>query len=122
MNSVQFEGLTICKTDDSLLPLAGSTCIGATLAAQLASVVGGADTRHLFAEQLFHSLLDLQLVGTTVHLEGDFVVDLLKESGLLAEADVFDDLVTIFHDLGSRGSVLGAAMSEGLKSIAYHDH
>ncbi len=80
--------------------MVGAARIGAALAAEFAVVVGGADARHGFAEELLDGLLDLKLVGLAVDFEGDFVVRLLEKGGLLAEADVFDDLVDVFHDLG----------------------
>ena len=63
-------------------------------------VVRRADSRDGFAEELFDGLFDLDLVGPAINFEGDLVVGLLEKGGLLAHADVFDDLVDVFHDLG----------------------
>ncbi len=79
--------------------MVGATGIGTTLTAELAVVVRGANADDGFTEELLDGLFDLQLVGLAIDFESDFVVRLLKKGGLLAESDVFDDLVDVFHDL-----------------------
>ena len=74
--------------------------ISAALAAEFPVIVGSANCQHGFSEEGFDGLFDLQLVGLAINFESDFVVGLLEKGGLLTEADVFNDLVNIFHDRG----------------------
>ena len=97
---IEIERFALLEADDGFFPMVGAAGIGTALAAELAVVVRGADADDGFAEELLDGLLDLELVGLAIDFEGDFVVRLLKKGGLLAESDVFDDLVNVFHDLG----------------------
>ncbi len=116
----QVECLALFEADDGFLPVFGAAGVGATLTAKFAVVVRGTDSDDLFAEGFLDSFLDLELVGATIDFEGDFVVRLLKKGGLLAEADLFDDLVNVFHDLGGSPG-LGAAARDGFESVTNDD-
>jgi hypothetical protein len=96
---------TFLEADNRFLPVIRATGIGATLTAEFSVIVGSANGQNGFSEELFNSLLDFKLVGLAIDFEGDFVVSLLEKGGLLAESDVFNDLVNVFHDLDDRSGV-----------------
>ena len=96
----EIERLAFFQTNDGFFPVVGAAGISAALAAELTVIIGGADSHDGFSEELLDGLFDLQLVGLAIDFESDFVVRLLEKGGLLAEADVFNDLVNVFHDLG----------------------
>ena len=101
----EVERFAFFQTDDGFFPVVGATGIGATLAAEFTVVVGCANGQNGFSEELFNGLFDFKLVGLAVHFEGDLVVSLLEKSRLLAESDVFNNLVNVFHNLGVRSGV-----------------
>lgn len=58
-----------------------------------------------FAEELLNSTLDFQLVRVAINLKHVLVVILLKKGCLLADENVINDLIDIFH--GNENSVNG---------------
>ena len=93
----EVEGFTIREADEGFLVAGGAALIGATLAADFAVTVRSADFDDFFVENGFNSLLDFEFVGKAIHFENDLVILLLEQRGFFAEADVFDDLVDVFH-------------------------
>ena len=53
--------------------------------------LAGSNTENLHLEMFLDSVFDLDLVGTTVDLEGPSVFLLLKQSSLFRHADGVDD-------------------------------
>lgn len=111
----EVEVFALLETDNGLLPVIGATSIGTTLALQFTGLVESAHTHNLLAEQLFDGSLDLEFVGTTIHFEDNFIVELVQHGGLLRDADVLNDLIKIFH--GTVRSGLGCASGEGFQAI-----
>jgi len=70
------EVFALLEADDGLLPVVGASLVGTALTPELASLVESANTFDLLAKQRFNGALDLDLVGTAIHLEDDVVVRL----------------------------------------------
>ena len=70
----------------------------ATKPLAFALIVHGAHILHLNLEYSLHGLLDLYLVGPTIHLEGQLIVHLFYYRALFSNQWSFDNLVGIFHN------------------------
>ena len=93
----EVECFTVLEADDGFLPARSLALVGTTLALDFPGNVERADSFYLLAEELFNSALDLELVRIAINLEHVFVVLLLQESCLLADENIVDNLVNVFH-------------------------
>ncbi len=118
----EVEGFAIRQADDSFLVASGAALISTALAADFTVVVSSADFDDLFVENGFNGLLDFELVSKAVHFENHLVILLLEQGGFFAEADVFDDLVDVFHGrkFGSLEG-LGGALGEDRNGVTHKD-
>ena len=93
----EVEGFSGREADEGFLILGGAAFVCAALAADFSVVICSADFDYFLVEDGLNGLLDFELVGKAVHFENDLVVLLLEQGGFFAEADVFNDLVDVFH-------------------------
>jgi hypothetical protein len=93
----EVEGLTIRKADDGFFVTGGAALVGTALAADFAVAIQSANVDHFLVENALNRVFDFKLVSFAIDFENHFVVLLLEQGGFFAEANVFDDLVNIFH-------------------------
>lgn len=93
----EFDFFAIFETNNSLFPFGGCACIGAAFTAGFAVVLHGANSGNFLAEDLLHSLFDLELVGFWIDFEHVFVVRFAEQGGLFAEADGVNHTEDVLH-------------------------
>jgi hypothetical protein len=94
----QFETLACCEGYDGLFPVSRAARVSGALAALLPCAMRSVYRDNLLAEQLLDRLADLDFVGMGRHFKHVLVESFGKQSSLLRQADVANDLCGKVHD------------------------